>query len=258
MQSLPCTASNWVKQNRPKKSSNSAIYKDDKLMRIPNVGKVTIDKLKIGGITHVNQLVNLPSEKATELAQQTGLSTNALASVCRKADTALPGSYPNPVTDHRAAANPYKSWFGDEHISKIECCAALSPFVCITKLVLHIMYQTKRMMVGTTHQDDWFFYHDALSLMISKGTMDWMEKTVIDGVSIKDRWLVPQNGVNGGTVYEGRPVGNSPEFMPLDNSLNADIKRSHDYHCAVTWHCATGDRRKFSMSTPRLIARGIR
>ena len=120
------------------------------------------------------------------------------------------------------------------------------------------MYQTKRMMVGTTHQDDWFFYHDALSLMISKGTMDWMEKTVIDGVSIKDRWLVPQNGVNGGTVYEGRPVGNSPEFMPLDNSLNADIKRSHDYHCVVTWHCATGDRRKFSMSTPRLIARGIR
>ena len=31
----------------------------------------------------------------------------------------------------------------------------------------------------------------------------------------------------------GRPVGNLPEFMPLDNSLNADIKRLHDKYCVV-------------------------
>ena len=94
--------------------------------------------------------------------------------------------------------------------------------------------------------------------MISKGTTDWMEQIMIDGVSIKSRWLVPRNGVNGGTIYEGRPVRNSPEFMPLDNSLNADIKWLHAYHCVVTSHCSPNDRRKFSMSTPKTITRGIR
>ena len=39
-----------------------------------------------------------------------------------------------------------------------------------------------------------------------------------------------------GTKYHKRCVGNSPEFMPLDNSLNYDLKLSHRYHCAITAH----------------------
>ena len=46
--------------------------------------------------------------------------------------------------------------------------------------------------------------------------------------------------------------------MTIDNSLNVDIKRLHDKHCVVTYHCKNTDRRKFSMVTPHLIARGIR
>ena len=30
--------------------------------------------------------------------------------------------------------------------------------------------------------------------------------------------LLPLNGLQDGTPYAGRHVGNSPEFMPLDNS----------------------------------------
>ena len=55
--------------------------------------------------------------------------------------------------------------------------------------------------------------------MISKGTTDWMERTILDGVSLKARWLVPQNGVNGGTIYEERPVGNSPDLCRLISAL---------------------------------------
>ena len=98
---------------------------------------------------------------------------------------------------------------------------------------------------------------DALSLITAAATMDWMNSERFDGVSVRKRWLVPQNGLNKGTPYEGRPVGNSPEFMPLDNSLNADIKRSHDRHCIITSKLHVKDPRKFSMRTPKLISRGI-
>ena len=45
--------------------------------------------------------------------------------------------------------------------------------------------------------------------------------------------------------------------MPLDNSLNADLKLSHDRHCVLTRRLPKNDPRKFSMATPKLISRGI-
>jgi hypothetical protein len=30
-------------------------------------------------------------------------------------------------------------------------------------------------MKGTTHEKDWVFYHDALSLMTANETMEWMK-----------------------------------------------------------------------------------
>ena len=41
--------------------------------------------------------------------------------------------------------------------------------------------------------------------------------------SLLHRWLLPINGLQDRTPYVGLPVGNIPEFMPLDNSLNRDI-----------------------------------
>ena len=69
-------------------------------------------------------------------------------------------------------------------------------------------------MSGTVHENDWFFYHVALSLMTAKECKSWMERTLSScGLNYMQKWLVPQNGLKEGTVYEGRPVGNSPEFM---------------------------------------------
>ena len=64
-------------------------------------------------------------------------------------------------------------------------------------------------------------------------------------------------GLKAGTVYQGRPVGNSPEFMPLDNSLNAGITSSHDFHCQATASLHKDDPRRFSMATPKTISQGI-
>ena len=48
------------------------------------------------------------------------------------------------------------------------------------------------------------------------------------------RWLLPMNGLQDGTPYAGRPVGNSPELMPLDNSLNREILHRLRLHCVLS------------------------
>ena len=53
-------------------------------------------------------------------------------------------------------------------------------------------------------------------------------------------------------------MGNSPEFMALDNSLNADIKWSRDKYVALTRHLPKDDWRKFCNRTPKSISRGIK
>ena len=73
-------------------------------------------------------------------------------------------------------------------------------------------------MKGSVHEDDFFIGHDALVLITAKETIEWMKDQ-----NYFHRWLLPMNGLQDGTPYAGRPVGNIPDFMPLDNSLNRDI-----------------------------------
>ena len=84
-------------------------------------------------------------------------------------------------------------------------------------------------MKGSVHDDDLFIVHDALVLMTSKETIKWMKEN-----NYFHRCLLPMNGLQDGTPYAGRPVGNSPEFMPLDNSLNRDIFHSLHIHCVFS------------------------
>ena len=114
--------------------------------------------------------------------------------------------------------------------------------MCVTELVTKMHDRTKKAFIGTTHEDDCFFYHDALSQMTAKKTIEWMKDK-----GYYERWLIPQLGCNANTVFANRPVGNSPEFMPLDMSLNNDIQFSLCLHCAITSHLPDGDPHKFSL-----------
>ena len=65
--------------------------------------------------------------------------------------------------------------------------------------------------------------------------------------------------------YAGRPVGNIPEFIRLDNSLNRDILHCLRFHCVLSRFVLEGEgtdeeerNLRFSFSTPREIARGIK
>ena len=66
-------------------------------------------------------------------------------------------------------------------------------------------------------------------------------------------------------LYSGRPVDNSPEFMPLYHSLNRDIWHSLSFHCVLSRFLLDGEGTdeeerniRFSFSAPKEIARGLK
>ena len=79
------------------------------------------------------------------------------------------------------------------------------------------------------------------------------------------QWLIPLNGLQYGTTYSSRPVGNSPKFMPSCNSLNRDILHSLRMHSVLSRYIVDGEETNkeernmcFSYSTPREITRGLK
>ena len=83
---------------------------------------------------------------------------------------------------------------------------------------------------------------------------------------ILNRWIRPVLGLNDeiivtdadgkvkkSTRYKGRPVGDCPELMPLDNSLFRDLRTSVDQHVGITSMLSRDDKRRFSKATPKLI-----
>ena len=86
-----------------------------------------------------------------------------------------------------------------------------------------------------------------------KQAKDGMKQTEIDGKSICSGWNIPQNDLNKNTTYYDRPLGNSPEFMPLNNSLNNDIKSTYLHHCVVTAHLQSNNILGHSKASPKSI-----
>ena len=73
------------------------------------------------------------------------------------------------------------------------------------------------------------------------------------------------NVLQDGTPYAGRPVGNSPEFMPLYNILNSDILQSLRFHFVLSYFLLDGEgtekeerNMRFIFSTPKEIARRMK
>ena len=91
-----------------------------------------------------------------------------------------------PDIDHRKKDNPYKSKYGNQWKRYLKKSVTFSHSVSIADYIDHMMTESKRVMKGTIHEDTWMIYHDALSLMTSKGTNDWMKKK-----GYYERWVLP-------------------------------------------------------------------
>ena len=122
------------------------------------------------------------------------------------------------------------------------------------------MKEEENLMKGSVQEYDFFIFHYALVLMTAKETIKWTKEK-----NCSHRWLLPMNILQDRTPYDGRPVGNSPECMPLDNILNRDILQSFRFHCVLNRFLldregTTKEERnvRFSLSTPKKISRRLK
>jgi hypothetical protein len=117
-------------------------------------------------------------------------------------------------------------------------------------MIDHTDNETKRVMKGTKNEGQGLWYHDALSLMTCKKSIQYMKAKCIF-----KNWLLPWGRIQEGTRYHESIPGDSPEPMPLDKTLSMDIPASFRYHVAITSHLLNDDPRKYYFSTQKEISR---
>ncbi|CAB9505297.1 unknown protein [Seminavis robusta] len=242
-------SSGWVTDGR----EDGVIYQGDDVTAFNGVAGATQGKLNNHGIYTVRDVLELPRNSAQEkaLLKEPGINRNLLTKWQVSVQlSAKPGDPPDG-NDYRKAENPYQARYGQGWMSKIKEVSHLSPYCCVTDLVEHIYLKTKHFYESRHHDfgNNWYFYHDALSLMTAKVTVKWMKEK-----GYYKHWLLPVLGVNMEPElkrYSKAPVGNSPELMPWDCSLNKDLMDSLAYHCLMTSHMKDEDSRKFDISTPK-------
>jgi hypothetical protein len=89
--------------------------------------------------------------------------------------------------------------------------------------------------------------------MTAKETVEWMKQK-----GYYSRCLLPeldlyQDFHDVKKRYDGRPIGGTPEGMPLDNNLNQDLHTDVYCQVAATMVLEEGDDWKFSTSTPNRL-----
>jgi hypothetical protein len=246
------TKGDWVCKN----GDDGVIYQSDRVNKLKGLGDQSTKKLAVRDIKTVagiramseEDIAFLTSHGKNPISRELLLQFRAEAQTCFNEDR--PAS-----TDYRKAANPYIARFGEDNWKEeIKKTSFLTQYVCITDMVEHIVFESARMFKGTTHEADWMFYHDALSLMTAKDTIKWMKEE-----GHYERWILPQCGLLEDEKdlkrYYGRPVGDTPEIMAWDNSLNKDVHECVNYHVQATINLEKDDPKKFSLATPKEGAR---
>ena len=236
------TGGGWVIDNRP----IGAIYRNDAVSKLKGLGTAKQQLLNQHGIQTMSDIANLSEEKMSELqrvknGKQVRQWHQTVRLMCIDSDAP-------ELLDHRKASNPYKSRYGDNWRDKVKSVVTMSHFVCVTELIDHIFTESERIMRGTKYELTWSVYHDALSLMTAKDSIEYMKEK-----NWYHHWVLPLNGLQdnqGLNRYRDRPVGNMPEAMPWDMSLNRDLHSIVRRHVAETSMLPKDDPNKFSLATP--------
>ena len=261
----------WVYDPRPE----GVIYLSDRTSEVDGVGEATQAALAAAGLKTVGDIVALkdatplqikaivekiPPTNNRRVIANVGLIN--LVAKCTSLECREGG--PPQKKDWTKEDDPYKARYGDRWEEEIRKSKTFRGCCCVSDLVEHMMVTSAACFKDTDNEDDWYIYHDALSLMTEKGCIAWMKKQYIGGKSYYDRWILPQLKLNDGIGnFGGRPVGNCPEFMPWDACLNQDLHESVRRHCVLSRATLKrqnkkDDQRRFSMATPELGSRTYR
>ena len=137
-------------------------------------------------------------------------------------------------TYHLDHSNHWESRYGNRWREEIDKSSLMSNYTSICSLLHHIIREGERIFGGTEREGDWVFYHDALSTMTAKKTVEWMKTEFVKGNSgptYHDKWMKPVLNI---TLDSRHYVGNQPEKMPMDNSLNEDQNLAVDRHVILS------------------------
>ena len=240
----------WVADPREK----GAVYRNDDITKLSGISGKTFEKFEAAGITLVHQLKDLlgDNNKINETATKVkSLSVKRLKTFIALASTCLDEDAP-AIKDHRTKENPYLSLHGpDKWEAKCDTTAMVGK-VCVTELI-DFIFESSKALIGPNYR----VYHDALALMTVKDSVQYMKDK-----GYYNHWILPQldlmSTVNDELkAYKARPVGNSPELMPLDTSLFAQLIKAVNMHVIATKDYNIGDEveaeKKFCMATQKTV-----
>ena len=248
---------------------DGSLWMEDSLIFLKGVGEKKREKLHDAGLKTLKDICNLTSNDLKKIQEKTRIGLKSLLTYQVEAMTATSGTSPFPKTFDWVTGNdnPYEARYGEnwrEEMKKYSR-SGLTRFKCVTDLVEHMDRETKKCFKDTPFADTYYWSHDALSQMCDKRCTDWMIEK-----GFYKHWMKPELECNDVVItqtddgkakhnhhYKGRPVGDQPELMPLDASLNWDIDCSLNMHVLMTSHLKKDDPLKFSKATPKEISRAI-
>ena len=250
---------------------DGTIWMKDPVIHLSKIGVARQAKLESVGVTTVEELASLTSELIINLSHQTRMSVKTLTEYRDQALTAETGysPYPKPFDYVEGQENPYLHRYGvDEWEKKIKTVSrsGFTRVRCVTELVEHIDRTTAAIYKGTQFEKTYVWAHDALSQMTDNDCKAWMKDK-----GYWKHWITPvlecndevtvfdpkKNKTVTSRNYKERPVGDQPEMMPLDASLNWDIDSSLNMHSLLTAHLDKTHKYKFRKDTPNEISKAI-
>jgi hypothetical protein len=240
----------WVEDSR----EPGVVYSGDTIDKLPKIGttmKSLMSDRNVNTVREFASFFRMRQDRRKNIVKQVkGLSMESLLIAESIAEKAPEG--PPPVKDHRKANNPYLSRFGKERWYEEVCKApSMKAVTNVRHLVEYMVKVSKEHFAGTVYENNWYFYHDALSLMTADETKHWMTTK-----GYYKHWILPENGLNRHIAYykKVQPVGNNPGAMPWDNSLNKDCDDLAMRHVAATSLLDKDDPKKFSLATPNQVS----
>jgi hypothetical protein len=131
-------------------------------------------------------------------------------------------------------------------------------------LMDHVIAEGKRVYRDTRREHTWLIYHDHLVIWWEKESQEYLKSLPcpIEGNPSRtwyDRQIKISGDENNSQVakrYKNCLPGDSPELMPLDNHLFADLQEGAGKNVALSYHIKDGDADsalKYSFATPRKV-----